>query len=71
MDKFKSKTPEFEYGPVQSCSGKRTMVQVEFGGVPSGFKYFQIEQGKDSFTLVSGSNAPDPKCTGPDLMGEH
>jgi len=71
IDKFESKTPEFTYGPVQACSGKQKMVQVEFGGVPSGFKYFQIEQGKDSFTLVSGSNAPDPKCTGPDLTGDH
>ncbi len=71
MDKVESKTPEFTYGPVQACSGKQKMVQVEFGGVPSGFKYFQIEQGKDSFTLVSGSNGPDPKCTGPDLMGDH
>jgi len=71
IDKFESKTPEFTYGPVQACSGKQKMVQVEFGGVPSGFKYFQIEQGKDSFTLVSGSNAPEPKCTGPDLTGDH
>ena len=71
VDKLESKTPDFVYGPVQACSGKQKMVQVEFGGAPSGFKYFQIEQGKDSFTMVSGSNAPDPKCTGPDLMGDH
>ncbi len=71
VDKLESKTPAFVYGPVQACSGKQKMVQVEFGGVPSGFKYFQIEQGKDSFTMVSGSNGPDPKCTGPDVMGDH
>jgi hypothetical protein len=72
IDKFESKTPEFAFGPVQACSGKQKMVQVELGGAPTGwFKYFQIEQGKDSFTLVSGSNAPDPKCTGPDLMSDH
>ena len=67
-----SSRPELSYGAVQACSGKQKMVQVELNGAPTGwFKYFQIEQGKDSFTLVSGSNAPDPKCTGPDLMGDH
>ena len=72
IDKFESKTPEFSYGPAQACSGKQKMVQVELDGAPTGwFKYFQIEQGKDSFTMVSGSNAPDPKCTGADLMGDH
>jgi hypothetical protein len=66
-----SKAPDISYGPVQACSGKQKLVQVELDGAPAGFKYFQIEQSKDSFTMVSGSNSADAKCTGPDLTGDH
>ena len=62
INQLESKAPEFVYGPVQACSGKQKLVQVDLGGVPSGFKYFQIEQDKDEFTMVSGSDGPDPKC---------
>lgn len=62
INQLESKTPEFIYGPGQECSGRQKMVQVKFDGLPSGYNYFQIEQEKDEFTMVSGSEGPDPKC---------
>ena len=63
---------EFHYGAVRACAGRKKLVQVELDGAPTGwFGYFQIEQDKDVFTLVSGSNSSDPKCAGPDLMARH
>jgi len=31
-------------------------------------RYFHIEEGKNSFTMLSASTNADLRCTGPDLM---
>lgn len=61
---------EMTYGPVRACSDDPHRFQVELdreedGGPPI---YFAISEGQNSFTMLSASPAPDPHCTGADLM---
>jgi hypothetical protein len=77
-DPKSKETPSFTYGPVRSCSDSSSHFQVEFdeGWWVEGQKdwrpdkptYFQIQQGKNSFTMLSASGKPDPHCTGHDIM---
>jgi hypothetical protein len=69
--------PELNYGPVRSCPGSKSHFQVELDEEWVGPKadptrkrtlYFQIEEGKNSFTMLSASTRPDPHCTGHDIM---
>lgn len=76
--------PSLTYGPVRSCSDSASHFQVELdqtryinqtpvaqkpvAGKPT---YFQIQEGTNSFTMLSASPASDPHCTGPDIMVKH
>ena len=68
--------PEFEYGPVRRCSDSPAHFQVEFDedwsttGTqrPATTEYFQILQGKNSFTMAGVSATPDSRCKGADIM---
>ena len=71
--------PLRNYGPVLACSDARTHFQVKLdaGWVDSKGKstpdesiYFQIQEGRNSFTLLSTSDQPDTRCTGPDIMAK-
>ena len=33
--------------------------------------FFHIQTGINSFTMLSASAQPDPRCTGPDIMVKH
>jgi hypothetical protein len=35
---------------------------------PDARTFFQIQEGKNSFTMLSASGKPDPHCTGHDIM---
>ncbi|MGD0938250.1 MAG: hypothetical protein ABR905_00975 [Terracidiphilus sp.] len=71
-------TPHLTYGPVRSCSDSASHFQVELdkGWWVEGEKnqrpdtptFFQIQEGKNSFTMLSASDKPDPHCTGHDIM---
>lgn len=64
----------YGYGSVLACQDDKNHFQVEIdhskpGGVDTDIpEYFQIEQGKNSFTLLDASSKPDPHCGGHDLM---
>jgi hypothetical protein len=66
------------YGPVRACSDARMHFQVELNAefvsegksIPDGSTYFQIQEGKNSFTLLSASDQPDARCAGPDIMAK-
>jgi len=68
--------PEFEYGPVRPCSDSPAHFQVEFDEDwsttgrqrPATTEYFQILQGKNSFTMAGVSATPDSRCKGADIM---
>ena len=77
----RSSTPENmplrNYGPVRACSDAKTHFQVELDAAwidskgkstPDKSTYFQLQEGKNSFTLLSTSDQPDTRCTGPDIM---
>jgi hypothetical protein len=77
-DPSANETPNFTYGPVRSCSDSKLQFQVELDegwwveqqkdwrpGKPT---FFQIQEGKNSFTMLSASGQPDQHCTGPDIM---
>lgn len=67
----------FNYGPVMGCFDDKDHFQMELAAErwdgkvahPMPGYYFQIEQGKNSFTMLSASDKADPHCSGPDLMG--
>jgi hypothetical protein len=67
--------PELTYGPVRSCSDSHSHFQVGLildwttaqKPIRQDRLYFQIQQGYNSFTMLSSSNSPDLKCTGPDI----
>ncbi len=72
-------SPLPNYGPVRSCSDAGTHFQVELDAAwidskgkatPDKSTYFQIQQGKNSFTLLSASDQSDTHCTGPDIMAK-
>jgi DHA2 family multidrug resistance protein len=71
-------TPNLTYGPVRHCSDSASHFQVELDKGwwveekndwrPDTPTFFQIQEGKNSFTMLSASNKPDPRCTGHDIM---
>ena len=73
--------PNFTYGPVRPCSDSASHFQVELDEGwwveekkdwrPDTPTFFQIQEGKNSFTMLSASDKPDPHCTGPDIMPKH
>jgi hypothetical protein len=79
---YNEKTDELrrlDYGPVQRCSDERNHYQMTLFATKvvhsKDFElpttYFQIEQEKNSFTMLSASEKPDPRCSGGDLMASH
>jgi hypothetical protein len=74
-------TPNLTYGPVRPCSESPSHFQVELDEGwwveqqkdwrPDKPTYFQIQEGKNSFTMHSASGKPDPHCTGHDIMAPH
>jgi hypothetical protein len=77
-DPKSKETPSFTYGPVRSCSDSASHFQVELdegwwveqlsNWRPDKPTFFQIQQGQNSFTMLSASGKPDPHCTGHDIM---
>ncbi len=71
--------PNLTYGRVRSCSDSPSHFQVELDlewlvnqqTRPDKPTYFQIQEGKNSFTMLSASGNPDPHCTGHDIMAQH
>jgi hypothetical protein len=69
--------PMLSYGPVIRCSDGKSHFQMELVAEhwdgktahPLPSTYFQIQQGANSFTMLSASGKPDPRCSGGDLMG--
>jgi hypothetical protein len=68
--------PLLTYGPVRGCSDSPLHFQVELAEDwsqnkpprPNSNLYFQIEEGRNSFTMLSASSSPDSRCTGRDIM---
>ena len=60
--------PMASYGPVRSCSDDLKHFQVELDLDPGPTHYFQIQQGDNSFTMLSASTQPDARCKGLNLM---
>lgn len=66
---------DFTYGPVRPCSDSSSHFQVELDQRwpdqpkrPNTPTFFQIQEGKNSFTMLSASDKPDSHCTGHDIM---
>ena len=72
-------SPMLSYGPVTRCSDSKAHFQMELvaerwdgkAAHPLPSTYFQIQQGANSFTMLSASETPDPHCGGGDLMASH
>ncbi len=60
--------PIASYGPVRGCSDSQKHFQVELDLDPGPTHYFQIQQGDNSFTMLSAATQPDVRCKGPNLM---
>jgi len=69
--------PLQDFGPVRGCTDSPSHFQVEFDtkwldekgkAIRAEEAYFQIAEGKNSFTMLSASNTPDAHCTGRDIM---
>ncbi len=69
--------PSASFGAVRGCDddGAHYQVAADLDWIDKngnsrdgGPINFQIEQGKNSFTMLSASSQPDPHCTGPDIM---
>jgi hypothetical protein len=58
----------FTYGPVRGCSSDPKRFQVELDVNPGSPIFFGIEEGQNSFTMMSASKQPDPACRGGDIM---
>ena len=58
----------YEYGAVRSCSDDRNHFQVQVDKDSGAPTYFQILQRTNSFTMLSISREPDPRCKSADLM---
>jgi hypothetical protein len=71
--------PSFTYGPVRPCSDSASHFQVELDQernvdqkpVPGEPVYFQIQEGSNSFTMLSASPDSNQRCSGPDIMVKH
>lgn len=59
------------FGAVRGCSTDPKRFQVALNLDPGGPIYFAIQEGQNSFTMLSAFNQPDPLCKGADLMGKH
>jgi hypothetical protein len=73
-------SPLLTFGPVRGCTDAKAHYQVELdeewvddkgNSRPGSPTYFQIEEGKDSFTMLSAAANTDPRCTSPDIMAKH
>jgi hypothetical protein len=80
MDPNAKNWPMLDFGPVRGCSDAKAHYQVELdeewvdekgNSRPDRPTYFQIEEGKNSFTMLSAAANADPRCTGPDIMAKH
>jgi hypothetical protein len=74
-DPTKIQAWDFTYGPIRTCSDSSSHFQVELDQrwpdqpkTPNKPTFFQIQEGKNSFTMLSASEKPDPHCTGHDIM---
>jgi hypothetical protein len=70
-------SPLRTYGPVRACSDAKSHFQVELDAefidskgksTPDKSTYFQIQEGNNSFTLLSTAEQPDTRCAGVDIM---
>lgn len=61
----------FSFGPVRDCPANASRFQVELDPDSGAALYYQIREGQNSFTMLSVSATPDPKCDGIDLMKSH
>jgi hypothetical protein len=61
----------FSFGPVRSCATDPSRFQVELDHDSDASFYYQIREGQNSFTMLSASARPDPRCNGADLMKGH
>ncbi|MGA2571499.1 MAG: hypothetical protein ABSF23_13350 [Terracidiphilus sp.] len=73
-------SPLFTFGPVRGCSDAKAHYQVELdedwvddkgNSRPGSPTFFQIEEGQNSFTMLSAAANADPHCAGPDIMAKH
>lgn len=60
--------PSFRYGATRGCLGDPKRFQVELDQDRGAPTFFEIREGRDSFTMLSASSQPDPQCKGADLM---
>ncbi len=78
-DSNSKESASFIYGPVRTCTDSSSHFQVELDlewfvnqqTRPDRPTYFQIQEGTNSFTMLSASGKPDPHCTGHDIMPKH
>jgi hypothetical protein len=80
MDPNAKNWPDLDFGPVRGCGDAKAHYQVELdeewvdekgNSRPDRPIYFQIEEGKNSFTMFSAAANADPRCTGPDIVAKH
>ncbi|MGC1462638.1 MAG: hypothetical protein WA802_10580 [Terracidiphilus sp.] len=76
-DSHAKEFPSAAFGAVRGCNDAGAHYQVEAdldwtdqngNSRDGGTVYFQIEEGKNSFTMLSASSQPDQHCKGPDIM---
>ncbi|PSH03928.1 MAG: hypothetical protein CXZ00_10120 [Acidobacteria bacterium] len=60
--------PAIRYMAVRGCSDDAKHFQVELQKNPGDPMYFQLQQGENSFTMVSASKNPDQRCNGINIM---
>lgn len=69
--------PLLTFGPVRGCTDAKAHYQVELdeevvdgqgNSRPGSPTYFQIEEGNNSFTMLSAAATADARCTGADIM---
>ena len=63
-----SARPLYTFGPVRACALSANHFQVELDRDPGVPSFFQIEQRRNSFTMLSAADKADPFCKGPDIM---
>jgi hypothetical protein len=63
-----SARPLYTFGPVCACTLSANHFQVELDRDPGAPSFFQIEQGRNSFTMLSVADKADPSCKGLDIM---
>ncbi|MGO8756895.1 MAG: hypothetical protein ACLQG3_02110 [Terracidiphilus sp.] len=80
QDPNAKESPLLAFGPVRGCTDAKAHYQVELdeewvddkgNSRPDSPTYFQIEEGNNSFTMLSATASADPRCTGPDIMAKH